>query len=117
MKLSKKPTDPLSTNNPYTYSKLSYGKAFQIKADWEGDSVASYSPHSYALVPPSTEESQEGALFPTAQAATGNPTIAYVKGNYNGISAKTQTGNIIYLLAVPSIITSTGVTYLSSIDM
>lgn len=33
-KMSKKPTDPL-TGKEYTYSKVAYGAAYQIKADWE----------------------------------------------------------------------------------
>ena len=36
--MSKKPVDPLSTAE-YTYSKLAFGAAYQMKADWEGDSV------------------------------------------------------------------------------
>lgn len=107
-KLSKKPMDPLNTSTPYTYSKLYYGTAFQIKADWEGDSVAFYSPHSYALVPPSAEWDHGGVFgIPEAEAASGNPALAYIKGNYNGMVAKTQTGSTVYyLLAVPSIITT-----------
>lgn len=39
-------------------------------------------------------------------AATNNPTLAYIQGNYNGLAVKTQTGTLTYILAVPSIITS-----------
>jgi hypothetical protein len=105
--MSKKPTDPLVTTKEYTYSKVAYGNAYQIKADWEGDSVSFYSPHSYALIPPSAEGGQGGVFgIPQTYAATGNPTLTYIKGNYNGLVVKTQTGNTIYVLAVPSIVTS-----------
>lgn len=43
-----------------------------------------------------------------ASAAPGLPTIAYIKGNYGGLTAKTLTGNTVYVLAVPSIVTNTG---------
>lgn len=84
--MSKKPTDPLITTKEYTYSKLAYGNAYQLKSDWESDSVAYFISQAYA--------------------STGNPTLTYIKGNYNGMVVKTQTGNIIYVLAVPSIVTS-----------
>lgn len=48
----------------------------------------------------------EAALIPEANAATGNPVLAYLKGNYNGIAAKTISGSTVYLVATPSIITS-----------
>ena len=38
--MNKKPTDPLTTTKEYTYSKLTYGNAYQIKSDWEGESIA-----------------------------------------------------------------------------
>ena len=41
--MSKKPTDPLNTTKEYVYSKLAYGTpAYQLKSDWEGDSVLSF---------------------------------------------------------------------------
>jgi hypothetical protein len=43
-----------------------------------------------------------------AQAASGNPPFAYIVGNYNWVVAKTQTGTMTYILAVPSIISNTG---------
>lgn len=92
LRLSRKPTDPLTTTQEYTYSKLAYGSAYQIKANWEGDKVTYETLLSVNQV----------------QAATGNPTISYIKGNYNGVVAKTQTGNTIYILAVPSIVSGTG---------
>lgn len=96
MKMSRKPTDPLTPDKEYTYSILAYGSAYQLKTDYEGDSV------SFRPFVPGID---------TALAASGNPTIVYLKGSYNGIAAKTQTGNITYLVATPSIITSqTGAT-------
>ena len=91
-KFSKKPTDPLVSSKEYIYSKLSYGNTYQIKADWEGESV------TY----------KEIGILDQVHADTGNPTLAYIKGNYNGMVAKTQTGNVIYLLAVPGVISNTG---------
>ena len=49
-KLSKKPSDPLSQTKEYVYSKVAFGNAYQIKTDWEGDSVAFYAPRSYSLL-------------------------------------------------------------------
>lgn len=74
----------------FTYSTLAYGKAYQIKVDYEGNIVAS---------------SGIGNFVETASAAPGNPTLSYIKGNYNGIAAKTQTGGVTYLIATPSIVT------------
>lgn len=68
MQWSKKPTDPLKTDTPYVYSKIFHGNEYQIKADWEGDLV------SYQRQLPFAAE---------AYAEAGNPTIAYVTGNYN----------------------------------
>lgn len=56
-------------------------------------------------------------FYDAAYAAPGAPTIAYIKGNYGGLAAKTVTGGITYVIAVPSIITNTGTLaggYLSS---
>ena len=77
-----------------------------MKADWEGDSVA-YINNKYNTNKQNTNEyTLNSLLFPEANAATGNPTLSYIKGNYNGLVAKTLTGNTIYVLAVPSIVTS-----------
>lgn len=89
--LNKKPVDPLS-NTEYVYSSLAYGKAYQLKVNYEGD----------------LNQTAYHMGTPEAQAAPGNPTIAYIRGNYGGLMAKTVTGSITYVLAVPSIITSTG---------
>lgn len=35
LNMNKKPTDPLIPSKEYTYSKLVFGKAYQIKSDWE----------------------------------------------------------------------------------
>ncbi|MDD5376946.1 MAG: prepilin-type N-terminal cleavage/methylation domain-containing protein [Candidatus Gracilibacteria bacterium] len=90
-KMNKKPTDPLITSKEYTYSKLAYGNAYQIKTDWEGDSIA-----------------YRNDIIDQANAASGNPTLSYIKGNYNGVVAKTQTGTTTCILALPSIIVNTG---------
>lgn len=92
--LNKKPVDPLK-NTEYTYSSLSEGRAYQLKMDYEGD-LASVS--------------FENSLLDTAFAAPGDPTIAYIRGNYGGLTAKTTTGSMVYILAVPSIITNSGTT-------
>jgi hypothetical protein len=47
-------------------------------------------------------------LVDTASAAAGDPTVAYVQGNYGGLTAKVTTGSLVYVLAVPSIVTSSG---------
>ncbi|MDD2892132.1 MAG: fibronectin type III domain-containing protein [Candidatus Gracilibacteria bacterium] len=87
--VSKKPTDPLFVTKEYNYSKLAYGNGYQIKTDWEGDMVAYHN-----------------SIINQANAAPGNPIISYIKGNYNGLLVKTETGSLVYLLAAPSIITS-----------
>lgn len=88
--LDSRPTDPLN-GAEFTYSKLAFGKAYQIKATYEGDA---------GLAMP---------WVPTAFAAPGNPTTAYIKGNYGGLTAKTVTGSTTYVLAVPSIVTGSGI--------
>jgi prepilin-type N-terminal cleavage/methylation domain-containing protein len=95
-KLSKQPPlDPLVTTAKYTYSKVAYAKdSYQLKANWEGDKIT-YSP-------------TQGLGVDIAQAASWNPTVAYIAGNYNWVVAKTQTGTMTYILAVPSIISNTG---------
>lgn len=93
IKISRKPMDPLITAKEYTYSTTAFGSAYQVKTDYEGDNV------SFQSAVPG---------FDTALAASGNPTITYVKGNYNGIVAKTQTGGVIYIVAVPSLFMNTG---------
>jgi hypothetical protein len=92
--ISRKPIDPLR-NTEYTYSELAEGKAYQIKADFEGEL---------------TQLALESTWVTPAYAAPGNPTIAYIQGNYGGLTAKTTTGGITYVLAIPSIITSSGTT-------
>lgn len=53
----------------YSYSRLAYGKFYQLKADYEGDSIA----RNTTNIP----------FIDQAFAATGNPSIAYVAGSYN----------------------------------
>lgn len=33
--INKKPTDPLISGKEYTYAKLAFGNAYQLKTDWE----------------------------------------------------------------------------------
>lgn len=89
--LDTKPVDPLR-NTDYAYSTTADGKAYQIQTAYEGD-VSAYQP----------------ALVTEAYAAPGDPTIAYVRGNFGGLVAKTSTGNTVYTLAVPSIMTGAGI--------
>lgn len=84
-KFSKKPTDPKYPTIEYTYSLLNTGKEYQIAAAME-DSATAYNP-----------------IITPVYAATDILT-AYLKGNYNGLIAKTQTGTTTYYLALPSII-------------
>lgn len=72
--LNKKPIDPLDGSD-YSYSVLSQGKAYQVMADYEGDLSAFGAP----------------SVVESAYAAPGAPTIAYVRGNYAGLVAKTST--------------------------
>lgn len=97
--LNEKPTDPLK-NTEYTYSELAEGRAYQIKVDYEGD-----------LAPTALDN----PLVTPAFAAPGDPTIAYIRGNYAGLTAKTTTGGIVYVLAIPSIITNSGTTVSGSL--
>lgn len=97
---SKKFTDPL-LGTEYGYATLAYGKAYQFRADWEGDTVVRSEPR----------------VVDSAYGAPGNPTIAYIKGNYAGYMAKTLTGGMTCILAVPSLIVSqSGTTLTGSVD-
>jgi len=86
--INKKPIDPLN-NSEYIYSLLSYGNSYQIKSNYEWDSVWFLSPIN------------------KVQAATWNPKIAYIKWTYQWIVVKTTTWSTICILATPSIITNT----------
>lgn len=117
--LNKKPIDPLD-NSEYVYSSLAYGKAYQLKVNYEGDlnqtayrldtknvlinPLASFLSTTSNLLTTTLEVSSISEV----QAAPGSPTIAYIRGNYGGLMAKTVTGSVTYVLAVPSIITGTG---------
>lgn len=79
--------DPLRTTTEYVYSVSANTAEYQIKTDWEGDSVT-YTP-----------------IINQASASSGNPTLSYIKGNYNGLIVRTNTTPI-YFLALPSLITS-----------
>lgn len=93
--LNKKPLDPL-LNKEYSYSLSS--KEYQIKADFEG--VVALSP-----------------FVQQAYAATGNPTVSRVFGKYNGVVSKTSTGGMVYMVAVPSIMTSYSAASGASVDV
>lgn len=88
--LDSKPVDPLK-GAEYTYSTLAESKAYQIKAEYENDL-----------------DQTAMDFVSTAYAAPGAPTIAYVRGNFGGLTAKTTTGSMTYVLAIPSILTNTG---------
>ena len=98
--INEKPADPLR-NAEYVYSSLAFGTAYQLKADYEGD------------VPNPTAYRNVNGFVQTASAEAGNPTTAYVRGNYGGIAAKTVTGGTTYVLAVPSIVTNSGMALIS----
>lgn len=95
--MSKKPVDPLD-GTEYSYSTLAFGKAYQIATDYENDGSLT-------------------AYVDTAYAAPGAPSIAYVRGNYGGLVAKTTTGSITYVIAAPSILTNSGVTAGSTVEL
>jgi hypothetical protein len=65
--LNKKPLDPLK-NTEYGYSSLAEGKAYQLRAEYEGDLAQN--------------AADAGFLAGTAYAEAGNPTVAYVRGNF-----------------------------------
>ncbi len=85
--------DPLK-NTEYGYSSLAEGKAYQIKAEYEGDLNQ-------------TANNAE-SLVKDAHAGAGEPTIAYIRGNFGGLTAKVTVGTGVYVIAVPSIVTNTG---------
>jgi hypothetical protein len=93
--LGTKPVDPLK-HSEYTYSTLAEGKAYQIKAECEGDM---------------NQAAMNGNLLvESAFAAEGDPATAYIRGNFGGLTAKTTTGSSVYVLAIPSIVTNSGTT-------
>ncbi len=69
--INDKPTDPLK-NSEYGYSSLAFGTAYQIRADYEND----------VPNPTAFNDENESQLVQAASADAGNPTIAYVRGNY-----------------------------------
>ncbi|QFR38795.1 prepilin-type N-terminal cleavage/methylation domain-containing protein [Candidatus Gracilibacteria bacterium 28_42_T64] len=84
--MSKKPIDPFSSSE-YTYSRLNSKKEYQIAAVLEGGLAF-----------------ESNNTFSSAHAAGNLAGTAYVKGNYNGMLAKVNTGGILYTLAVPTLI-------------
>jgi hypothetical protein len=93
--MTQAPTDPL-TRTEYGYSVLAFGPAaHSIRIEYEGDLVAN------------TPRQILGADI--AYAESGNSTIVGIKGSYGGrFMAQTQTGGLVYVLAIPSIVTNTG---------
>lgn len=93
-----KPTDPLKGND-YAYSILAETNAYQIKTEYEGDLAWS------------------NLLPNTAYAAAGAPSIAYVRGNFGGLVARTTTGSVVYVVTTPSILTNSGITAGASVEL
>jgi hypothetical protein len=89
------PTDPL-TRTQYGYSVLAFGpSAHQIRIEYEGDLVANTPRGIFSA--------------DMAYAESGIPAIVGIKGTYGGrFMAQTQTGGLVYVLAIPSIVTNTG---------
>jgi prepilin-type N-terminal cleavage/methylation domain-containing protein len=88
-RLNKKPLHPL-TNKEYIYSKTMYGNVYEIGSEleiWEWIS-----------------------MLDSTYAANRDDLYNYIKWTYNWVTAFTQTWWIKYVLALPSIITNTGVT-------
>ncbi|MFK7779715.1 MAG: fibrinogen-like YCDxxxxGGGW domain-containing protein [Candidatus Gracilibacteria bacterium] len=90
-KLDKIPTDPL-TDKKYIYSTTSTKQEFQLAGILEGDELV-----------------LNNELLFQASAVEKIATLK-ITGNYNGKLLKVSTGSLIYLLAVPSLITSSGLT-------
>jgi hypothetical protein len=65
--INKRPVDPLK-NTEYVYSSLAEGKAYQIKAEYEGE-----------LAQGATGFDGVKPLIDTAFAEAGNPTIAFIR--------------------------------------
>lgn len=86
-RINKKPIDPL-TNTEYTYSRLNTKNEFQIWTILEWWETA-YNP-----------------MIEKIYANGTKITNAYIKWNYNWLVAKTSTWNIMYIFALPSIISS-----------
>ena len=83
--IDKKLVDPL-TGREFNYSSLAANGAYQMSFEYEsGWSSADY----------------RNPLIPKT---------VYVVGNYGGIAAKTMTGGMVYVVASPSILTSSGIT-------
>ncbi len=86
--LSKKPVDPL-TQNEYTFSRLNTKKEFQVAAILEWWLIW-----------------EAGINFVSSANASDSSLSSYIKWNYNWILAKVSTWSQMYILAVPSIISS-----------
>ncbi|MBR9970879.1 hypothetical protein [Magnetospirillum sulfuroxidans] len=81
----------------YGYSLSTGTPEYALRTDYEGDNI--------------TRRATPWA--DRANAATGNPSLAYIRGTYNGVATKTSTGGKVYILALPSIFTISGTTTVS----
>jgi len=95
-RLNEIPTDPL-TNNEYTYSVLNTNSEFELWAVFEWDEIS---------VNSESENNQENNILWTEIYAAWESFKAYIIWNYNWQLAKTSTGWVDYILALPSIINS-----------
>lgn len=105
-RLSKKPVDPL-TGTEYAYS-LASGNMYLVKANYEGDNLSYKAGNTVDGAGANIDPMIPNPLFEQASAASGNPLLSYIKGNYNGVAVKIQVGGIYYLIATPSIMSNTG---------
>lgn len=58
----------------------------------------------------SLENSLDAGLTDSVSASTGNPTITYLKGTYNGVATRVSSGSTVNIIAVPSIFLASGST-------
>ena len=89
---------------------------YLLAADYEGDSVA------YATEEQGTRSKGQVSfspaflspfslsLAPVTSAASGNPSISYLKGTYNGVATRVLSGSTINIIALPSIFLASGST-------
>ncbi|MDD2870380.1 MAG: FISUMP domain-containing protein [Candidatus Gracilibacteria bacterium] len=115
-KLDKIPTDPL-TDKKYVYSTTNTRQEFQLAGAMEGDEISMNNEqgimNNVASSPLTRVQSLagrgelRGVLNTETQAAEKTARLK-ISGSYNGKLLKVSTGSTDYVLAVPSIITSSG---------
>ncbi|MDP2090848.1 MAG: SBBP repeat-containing protein [Candidatus Gracilibacteria bacterium] len=108
-KLNKIPLDP-STNKEYTYSVINNKNEYEIGGIIEGDTISMNNEKGImnnvaSSLPLGETEGGLEFIGIVANAATTEAT-AYVTGNYNGLTAKSLSGNTCNMLTVPTIITN-----------